>query len=162
MEKSSTAPEMVLKLSEILSHLLYECNSDKVTLSSELELINNYIYLEKERFGERLKLTVNNDIKNSHHNIAPVLILPFVENIFKHGVGKKRGDINVNISFSIKNSTFNMKLRNDKPQSKIESNRGGIGIKNVSKRLELLYKDRYKLNIENDEKYYAVDLQIEL
>jgi len=163
LKKSDLTPEAILKLSEMLDYLLYECKADRVSLKNEINLIQNYIYLQKIRFGDRLDIKFENTTDNDL-TIAPMILLPFIENSFKHGVGNQSKkvwiDINLNqtkkyLIFEVGNSKIS---QNQKQQS---SGSGGIGLENVKKRLELLYPGSYSLEIEHLSDRYFVKLLIE-
>ncbi|GAA4276569.1 histidine kinase [Aquimarina mytili] len=163
LEKSEKTPGLILKLSDILSYTLYESNVKKVLLSKELMLIENIIALEKERFEKRVVIDykVEGDIEGI--KIPPLILVPFIENAFKHGLKNevKKGWITIRIktsknilSFSIENSI-----------SKIEDvhhNGGGLGLQNVSRRLDLLYGDNKELVIDKTDEAFIVKLKIKL
>ncbi len=164
LEKSDDAPKLVLQLSEILDYILYRCDEKRVLLTEELNNLKNYIEIEKIRYSEKLKLSEHFPEKNNNLKIAPLIILPFVENAFKHGVSNFPGNAFVNISFSVvgKNLIFN--IRNTKnPALK---NRGGhtkgIGLINVKKRLELIYPEKHILSFEDNADTFSVNLTLEL
>ncbi|MGA1544998.1 MAG: sensor histidine kinase [Saprospiraceae bacterium] len=163
LSNSVNAGEVVLKLSKLLDYMLYECNARQVPLIKEIKHLRNYIGLEKLRYGNRLEIsfTASGDLISK--NIPPLLLLPFVENAFKHGIGNDVEDGFISIDLSVKNLKLVLKVENGKTllqeEPKIER---GIGLKNVSRRLELLFKDRYQLQIFDEEDTYLVILKIEL
>lgn len=163
MKKSELTPEVVLKLSEMLDYLLYECNATKVKLKSEIKLIENYLYLQQIRFGDRLKIHFKKDNLSRDQQIAPMLLLPFIENSFKHGVGKHRLDAWIEIELSSRSNNIIFKVKNSQSKSDTStkaSTSGGIGLSNVKKRLRLIYPQKHDLNIENIEKEYNVQLKL--
>lgn len=163
LKKSELAPEVVLKLSEMLDYLLYECNTTKVKLTQEVKLLENYLYLQQIRFGDRLKINFRKDNMISDQQIAPMLLLPFVENSFKHGVGKHRNEAWIEIDLAVQSSNIIFAVKNSQPNSdliKSETISGGIGVTNVKKRLILLYPDKFALNIENMDKVFRVNLEL--
>lgn len=163
MKKSELTPEVVLKLSEMLDYLLYECNATKVKLKKEVKLIENYLYLQQIRFGDRLKISFRKDDLISDQKIAPMLLLPFVENSFKHGVGKHRFDAWIEIELTVKSNNIIFAVKNSQSNSDIVEKKtasGGIGLTNVKKRLGLLYPDQFILNIENMDKVFHVNLEL--
>ena len=165
LKKSDTAPEVVLKLSHLLNYMLYECNTDRVPLTKEIELLKNYVALEKLRYGDRLDLSLNIVGDTCHHEIAPMLVLPFVENSFKHGTSDEIEDAWVSIDLIVRGSTLTLKVDNSKSNSlsKDEHNyREGIGLKNVKRRLELLYKGEYELKKLDTAESYLIVLKIEM
>ncbi|MGJ5640517.1 sensor histidine kinase [Formosa sp. S-31] len=162
LKKSDKAPEVIAKLSEILDYLLYQCNSNYVSLKHEISLLHNYIDLEEVRYGNRVKVSFNKEISNDA-KIAPLLLLTFLENAFKHGVTQ---EINVaSIEIYIKGDAQNIEFRivNTRPansENNQDANREAIGLKNVKKQLDLLYPNSYKLDIDNKPKMYSVNLKI--
>lgn len=165
LKKSDDAPEMVLKLSDLLNYMLYECNAEKVALKKEIVLVENYLTLEKIRYGERLDASFNVTGTVSSQQIAPLLILPFVENSFKHGVSGATGEAWVSIDLELKNEEMILKVENSKGSGngKDEQNyKAGIGLRNVQRRLELLYEDAHDLKILDTEDSYLVVLKLKL
>ena len=160
---SAVGSKLVMGLSDMLRYILYECNQPFVPLRKELELIRNYIALEKIRYGNELE--VHFDLPNDSNDleIAPLLLLPFVENSFKHGASHMIDQPWVSLFITIDNREMKMKLVNGKapgiPQKK---SAGGIGISNVRKRLELLYPDKFSLHIQEEEEVYIVNLNLQL
>ncbi len=159
LKQSKNTPDIILKLSNLLDYILYQVNKPKVSLKEEVLHIKEYIALEKIRFQDTLKVSfIANDIPNEIQ-IAPMLLIPFIENAFKHGNlidGFLKVDIRINLIedqllFSIKNSILKNESKEDKP---------GIGLENIKKRLNLLYKNNYQLRIENKENWYVVNLII--
>lgn len=157
--RSEKAPEIVHKLSELLSYMLHDSNKTIVPLQKEIDYIENYITLEKIRYEDRLDVSLNVFNAISHIQIAPLLILPFVENSFKHGFSNDIGKVWVNIDILISDNQLIIKVENSKsqtPSAYTTKALGGIGLVNVRKRLELIYKDRYELNIINEETYLVI------
>ncbi len=160
MIKSEKTPEMILKLSDMLRYILYDCQEDKVSLQKEIDYIWNYVGLQKlkEKHSRLIEIDISAD---GQLKIAPMLLIPFIENAFKHG------DIFVTDSgwMNIKLSTDSRHLRfsvcNSLPDREFTKDRaGGIGLKNVQKRLDMLYKDAYELKIDKIEKEFRVDLKL--
>lgn len=165
LKKSESSPEVVLKLSELLSFMLYECNSRTVPLNKELKLIENYIELEKLRYNDRLSVSYDifGDINQNH--IPPMLLLPFVENAFKHGTSDTIDDVWVKINVVVRNQTLSLSVKNSNGKGAENEEfdyQKGIGLKNVNRRLELLYNGFYKLDVEDDGDSYSVSLEIQL
>ncbi len=162
LDQSPKTPEMIMRLSELMSYILYECHDEKVLLSNEIAFLKNYLELEKLRFEDQLHVETEMDINYTEQLIVPLLLIPFLENAFKHGgnvMGKKpfvRVKLVVDydaIRFTIVNSV-NMNYVNtlNKP--------GGVGIENVQKRLELLYPSKHSLTIEKNENEFKVELNL--
>lgn len=153
----------ILKLSDILSYMLYECNVDLVGLEKEVGLIKNYIQLEKIRYGERLDLSFEVDGGIKGKTIAPLILIPFVENAFKHGVfeNEKYSWIRIHLQTDENELTFiveNSLPENNNGNSAVKS---GIGLNNVKKRLELLYPEKHHLIITKTETF-LINLKISL
>lgn len=164
LKKSDRAPEIVLKLSGLLSYILYESNVEKASLDKELKIIENYIELECLRYGDKLTFTKDFKGNTSGMQIAPLLLLPFLENSFKHGANS--GIKNPKISFFIKieGDTLNLLISNSKAPDSSEPApiNSGIGLSNVKRRLELLYQNKYRLHIFDEKETYEVRLTINL
>lgn len=163
LNASPKAPEMITKLSGLLRYLIYECNQEKVPLEKEVKMIQDYLALERIRYGEQLDLTddIRGDIKNSM--IAPLLLLPFVENSFKHGTSKMLSRPWVNLSVILEDQKLYFLLTNSKPEEYSgRIRKSGIGLSNVQKRLQLLYPNRHKLNMTMESEHFTVLLEIDL
>lgn len=167
LEGSKKTPKVILKLSELMRYFLYETKKSKQSLEKEILCIQNYLDLERIRFDEKLEvnMTISGDIKNK--KIAPMLLLSFIENAFKHGANKNIGKIKIDIDFKIKNDFLYFTISNPIPaklhQSEKENYTGGIGLQNVKKRLALGYKkEDYNLKIEEKNKLFTVVLKIKL
>jgi LytS/YehU family sensor histidine kinase len=150
-------------LSEMLRYILYEGQKQVVPLKQELMMVTEYISLEKTRYGNKLDVYVMTPGKADDLYIAPLLLLPFVENCFKHGASNMLQNPWINLTIEVKDTTLTMKLMNGKvPVKENGKNKTGIGISNVRQRLELLYKDKYDLQIREDEEVFVVDLKVDL
>lgn len=160
---SPTASKLVLGLSDILRYMLYEGDQSAVPLNKEIKMLKEYIGLEKIRYGN--KLDVNMEISKSTHSlqIAPLILLPFVENAFKHGASQIIDQPWIRLAIEIEGNVMSMKLVNGKALDyKNEMANKGIGIENVKRRLELLYPKKHALKIQNDPEVFIVDLNIQL
>lgn len=161
--ESPKGSRMIMGLSDTLRYILYEGQKPLVPLKQELLMINEYINLEKIRYGNKLDVHVLTPDKVDDIYIAPLLLLPFVENCFKHGTSHMLQNPWVNLTAEMKNTTLVMKLMNGKATvSDNCQDKSGIGISNVKQRLDLLYKDKYDLQITEDDEVFIVDLWIEL
>jgi sensor histidine kinase YesM len=157
LKKSDEAPEMILKLSNLLDYILYQVDKPLVRLQDEVQHIKNYISLEKLRFQEGLQINFNEDLIVEKIEIAPMLLLPFVENAFKHGI-QVDGVVTVNISLKIDENELRFTIENS--TTKKEHSKNGIGLDNIKKRLEMLYPNKHTLGILEEEKLFKVNLQI--
>ncbi len=166
LKKSDKAPEIVIKLSEMMRYMLYECNEKQVLLSKEVNYIQNYLDLEMLRQGKNveIKFEVNGEITSQ--KIAPLLFIPFLENSFKHGLNNQisRGFVKIVLNV-IDRNRVELFIENSKPETlplKDHRRSGGIGLVNVRRRLNILYPRQYDLKIKDNPKTYAVDLKIDL
>lgn len=147
--KSDVTPKIVLKLSDLMSYILYDCKTDLVPLSKEIEFIENYIDLEKIRLEEEIDITIEKNNINTQL-ICPLLLIPLIENAFKHGKGSMSKHKFIKLSFSDINGDFFFNIQNPYTKQEVHTNenrKGGIGISNVKKRLSLLYNEDYQFNI---------------
>jgi LytS/YehU family sensor histidine kinase len=160
--KSDKTPDIVLKLSGLLDYMIYKSNDDFVPLKKEMEILESYIELEKMRYNERLELKYEIEGEVDSHQIAPLILLPFIENSFKHGASNDRTRPNIKIHFKIEPEYLQLNVLNSVPGEikKDESVSEGIGLKNVSRRLELIYPNQHKLLIKRGENQFEVDLKI--
>jgi LytS/YehU family sensor histidine kinase len=154
---------MIMGLSDMLRYILYEGQKPLVPLKQELLMITEYINLEKIRYGNKLDVHVLTPDKADDIYIAPLLLLPFVENCFKHGTSNMLENPWINLTVELKDTILVMKLINGKTLLNDNGqNKTGIGINNVRQRLNLLYKDKYDLQIREDEEVFVVDLWVGL
>jgi LytS/YehU family sensor histidine kinase len=163
LKQSKKVPEIIEKLSDLLRYMAYEVSHPRVALADEIEQLKNYMALEKLRYGDKLELSFTVNGKIDEVKIAPLLLLPFVENSFKHGVSGKLGSSWITISLLIDQDRLHFKVENSQPTG-INDEAGytkGIGLKNVKRRLELIYKDQYDLRIVNEDTHLVV-LKIKL
>lgn len=167
LKKSDKAPETVLKLSEMMRYMLYECNEDRVPLYKEVNYLRNYLELEKLRQGKNIKIDINLEGEVSNQRIAPLMFIPFVENSFKHGLSNHLSQGYIDIRLIVADSHLELSVENSKANvvpSGIQGNKksGGIGLINIKKRLQLLYPERYTLEIKEEPNKYKVTLNLEL
>ena len=163
LTESPHAAELVDKLSGMIDYMITEGEKSYVPLEKEIRLIKDYIGLEKVRYGDRLDMHIEIKGDYKHKIIAPLLMIPFVENCFKHGASKMRGSQWIKMQIEIKDSQLNFKLSNSKPDEPMNlDNKRGIGLANVKKRLKLLYPANHILKIESTNESYHVFLQVAL
>lgn len=160
-DTAPVAADMLLGLSALLRYMLYYCNAPLVPLKQETTMLLEYIELEKKRYGNQLEIAVQLPDNFENLVIAPLLILPFVENCFKHGTSNVLEKPWINIHVVIKNEWMQLKLINGKAGN-TPGTTGGIGINNVRKRLALLYPQQHHLQIIEEEETYIVNLSIAL
>lgn len=156
------AAQLVMGLSDMLRFMLYECNQPLVPLSKELTMIRDYITLEKIRYDEQFDIHLEIPTDTGHLHIAPLLLLPLVENCFKHGTSNMLEQPWLNLQIHLKEDRMEMRLMNGKAKEKTQSSNFGIGIENVRKRLQLLYPEKHVLKIMNEEEVFVVTLSLHL
>lgn len=166
LKKSDLAPEIVLRLSEMMRYMLYECNEVKVPLEKEIKYLKNYLELEKLRQGNNFNIQFDIDGESGDKLIAPLVFIPFLENSFKHGVNNQIKSGFVNIDMELSNDRVKMEIENSKVTT-IESQHtskksGGIGLTNVKRRLKLIYPNKHKIDIINKANSFKVLLDIQL
>ncbi|MBX2964059.1 MAG: histidine kinase [Cyclobacteriaceae bacterium] len=160
---SPRSPEIVLKLSALLRFMIYESNVPRIPLSKEVELLRNYIALEQLRYGDRLDISVSVTGEVENYQIAPLLLLPFLENAFKHGTSRQIDQCWISLSISLEGGVMNFKLLNSiDPGGNGSNGSGGIGLENVNRRLRLLYKRNYQLEATRLEEVFVVRLDLPL
>lgn len=159
LDNSPKTPVAIGKLSDILDHVLYKCNSQLVSLSSEIELLKNYIELEKLRYGERLEITFDTQIENDIL-IPPLLLLSLVENAFKHGAGEDSGSPKIAISVLQETNHFAFEIENTVAKEYVSKDKESIGLTNIKKQLDLIYGIHYVLDIQSSSGMFKVILQI--
>ncbi len=159
LKQSNDTPEIILKLSNLLDYILYQVNKPKVLLIEEVSHIKEYIDLERIRFQDTLKVDFNSDKIADDIQIAPMLLIPFVENAFKHG-NMIDGFLNILIDVKFNDDTLFFNIKNSIKKDALVNSVTGIGLENIRKRLNILYKNNYSLEIEQDENWYIVNLKI--
>ena len=162
-EESPRSAKMLMELGSILRYVLDEGAKKEVPLENELQMIKDYIHLEMIRYDEKLDIHVSLPGRTDDVYIAPLLLLPFIENCFKHGTSKIIEHPWINLSIELDHLTLKMKLMNGKKRKDGEEpGRQGKGIDNVSSRLDLLYKNKHQLEIKEDDEVFIVNLRIDL
>lgn len=165
LKKSDKAPEIVIKLSEMMRYMLYECNEKRVPLYKEVNYLKNYLDLEQLRQHGNIRIDFQVEGHVSDQQIAPLLFIPFLENSFKHGLNTQLKDGFVDIRLQVEQKSVDFKIENSKGQTIASpDNRpsGGIGLVNVRRRLNLMYPDHYQLRVSNTPNTFAVHLTIDL
>jgi two-component system LytT family sensor kinase len=164
LKKSDLAPAMVLKLSELINYMLYECREDEVLLEKEIKFIHNYIDIERLRYGDKLDIDIRVRGDANGRKIAPLLLLPFTENCFKHGASLELDQSWVKLDIEVLSDRTLFKVENNKVSngtpSDDERRPRGIGINNAKRRLDLLYPGNHELKIMNGDETFLVILSI--
>mgnify|MGYP003575009732 CR=1 FL=1 len=160
---SPAAAKLVLGLSDLLRYMLYECRLEKVSLQQELKMLKEYLLLEQARYDDRLDIILDMPELEEDYAIAPLLLLPLVENCFKHGTSTVIKQPWIHLSITIGAGQLHMKLANGKqPGEAAAPIKKGIGIANVQQRLNLLYPDKHTLQVYDEEAMFVVSLKLQL
>jgi hypothetical protein len=163
LNESKQTPGIILGLSNILRYMLYECKADEVPLMRDIEILENYIALEKIRYEDRLDLNVNITGAIAGQHVAPLLLLPLVENAFKHGAAETVEGAWINIDLRVNGDRLKFKVANGKAEKMAGDERlDKVGLANVRKRLELLYPDKHSLEVLNEEDVFIAELELHL
>ncbi len=161
-DKNDLAPESILRLSKILRYMLYEAGGEYIAIEQELKIISDYIALERLRYDESLRINFNYDVEDMKQALPPLLLIPFVENAFKHGVSETRGYPFVDIHLSVKQRQLLFVVKNSAEAfSEDRSSKENIGLSNLRRQLQLLYTD-YDLSVKQDESLFTATLKINL
>jgi len=163
LKSHGKASELILKLSDLLRFMLYECNRPYIPLRQEIKVLEDYVALEKLRYGERLDLSLTVDPElNGETQMPPLIFLAFVENAFKHGVSAQPDESFIDILvqgekddilLTVKNTAYT----NQKDKTGFQE---GIGLSNIKRQLELIFEDRYSLNQDNENGIFITELRI--
>ena len=157
-QRSETTPGAILKLSEIMRYMLYECNDNKVDLAKELQYLQSYIDLQKIRFGKKVYVDFEIHGEITNQRIAPLLLIAFIENAFKHGVANNPASP-IKLMITVNEARLTFYMQNKKHMLNRDA-AGGIGLNNVKRRLNLLYPDSYKLEIHDEADTYSCELSL--
>ncbi len=160
LTKSDQTADSILKLTELLDYLVYQANKNKVDLSKEVDLLLHYIELEKLRYGDRLVVETLIHMEKENIRVAPLILLPFAENSFKHGGSGQDGIFKINLSLLADHKRLLFEMSNTKKRNRTATVQGGIGLKNIRQRLSFLYPGRHELNIWDEIDEYKVKLEI--
>ncbi len=159
--QAKTAPESILKLSEMLRYVFYDCSKDRVTIAAEINYIENFNAFQQMKSGFTQNITLQFDVKNNIE-IAPMLFIPFIENAFKYSRIEEYEEAHVNINIKSKNNKLKFTIENSLPTQNKSQPGSGTGIKNVRHRLDILYPDKHEIKINEQNDRYIVNLSIEV
>jgi LytS/YehU family sensor histidine kinase len=160
LEKSDRTPDLIIRLSDMLSYIIYDCKSEKVPLSKEIDFIKNYIELQKVRYENcDIEFAYNIDLGNKL--IAPMILHTFIDNSFKHGAENDMSNPWIKIFISSNNGSLFLSVINSVCDNGIPGNQG-IGIINTKKRLDLIYRDKHQLVMHKSVRKFAVFLKMQL
>jgi two-component system LytT family sensor kinase len=164
------AADLVMRLSNLMRYSLYESNRERVVMTKEVDYIESYIELEKARFADKVVIQYDLQGNPDHYFIAPLLLISFVENAFKHGTSRSISPSFVSISIHLEGAKLFFSVKNSVPprdvlltfSKKATENQGGFGLLNTSKRLELLYPQKHKLTISQTDDQFKIELEMDL
>lgn len=163
LKKSEKAPDVVLKLSEMMEYMLYESDDKYVLLEKEIQYLKNYFELEKLRYGDHTDIQLKTSGDISGLTIAPLLLLPLVENAFKHGVSRSANKAWLHCTIQVMAPELYVTVENSKQATdSSNNNKGGIGLTNLKQRLELIYPANHSLEIEDKADRFRISLYIHL
>lgn len=154
--------ETIEQLSSMLRYMLYQTGDDKIILKKEIQFLRDYLNLIQIRFGQGVKLEVLIDEIKEPYRIAPLMLLPFIENAIKHGPERSRKNAWIHVSLSLNDGILKFVVANGVNRDSKEPIKGGIGLQNVKRRLELKYSNRYVLDIKDESASYAIILEIDM
>lgn len=160
-KKSDETADVVMKLSKLLRFMLYETKSEQIRICDEIRILDDYIELERLRYNDRLTISSIREIDDENEPIAPLLLIPFVENAFKHGASETRFESFINLEMTVKNGILDFYIENTKEENGKRSNDENIGLTNVRRQLELLYKE-HEVSIKSEATVFKVFLKINL
>lgn len=160
-KKSDDTAEVVMRLSELLRFMLYESNDNLILLKDEIKVLEDYLELETIRYNQRLAVSFEKNIDSDCYKITPLLLLPFLENAFKHGISETRFESFIHINILVKDHLLNFEIENSKDISAHKKLVTNIGLINVKRQLELTYSN-YTLDVQNDKDVFKVNLSINL
>jgi sensor histidine kinase YesM len=164
LKESKDVPGVILKFSDLMKYILKNAPRNLVALSNEYDFIKSYIALEQIRFSKKCAISFNIKGELDGLNIAPMLLYPFIENSFKHGIGPSSARSFINIDLQVSENILNLQVENSIPENREgnENLSSETGIRNVRKRLDLLYNNRYTLDVTDKNNIFKVALTIEL
>ena len=161
MEKNSKEREMVLKLSDMMRYSVYEGEKEWVKLEDEIKYLNNYIELQNIRYHKKSDVQFNHNIQNPDAKIMPLLFIILGENAFKHGLENLEKKAYIHINLTESNNEVSFTIENNFELQQV-TNEGGIGLKNLKRRLSLVYPKKHSLSFTVDDNTYSVKLSLKL
>ena len=156
---SPNTTEVIAKLSQMMRYMIYDSNHAKVLLSKEIEYIENYISLEKLRLNNQIPISFEIEGNITQAQIVPLILITFLENAFKHGVSNNSTNAYISVKLAVSNQSLIYTVENSKLKSSIHE-KSGIGLRNVGRRLDLSYANKYQLDVEDGETDYKVKLTL--
>ncbi|MDP9957911.1 sensor histidine kinase YesM [Epilithonimonas hungarica] len=159
-EKSDKTADVILKLSSLLRFMLYETKEKFIPISKEIQFMNTYLEIQKIRFDERLKIEFQNSVTDNQELVLPLILLPFLENAFKHGASESTDNKFININLELNNDILNYSVINSFEKNDNEESKG-IGLINFERQLKLVYND-FSLQTEAENNIFTATLYINL
>lgn len=159
VQQSTETASTIDKLSQLLDYLLYRCNGNNVSLDNEIQFLRNYLALGKMRFGDRLNIQFSHET-DLPYTISPLLLVPIIENMFKHGAEQTTGPIVFHITLKAENNQLTLIASNNFMSG--ENNDSGIGLSNLKQRLEILFPNRYLLRVTERNEIFEAKMQVPL
>lgn len=160
-KKSDDTPDAVMRLSKLLRYMLYETAKPLIPVGDEIKMLEDYIDLERMRYNKRLTVSFTKNIDNEKASISPLLLLPFVENAFKHGASESRFASYIQLELKLREDSLTFSSKNTKEKNSPDCESLNIGLYNVRRQLELLYHE-YDLRISNEDSLFIIFLTINL
>jgi len=160
-KKSDKTPEVVVKLSKLLRFMLYESTKDSIPIRDEINILEDYIQLEKIRHGDRFDVIFHKEIDDYDQPVAPLILLPFIENAFKHGINEAVDDTSIEVKVVLQDGQLAFFVRNSHDHDESKPISANIGLSNVRRQLELMYNE-FTLTTQNMTRSFVVDLEINL
>jgi two-component system, LytTR family, sensor kinase len=162
-KKSDLLEPIIIKMSDLLRYMLYDSDEKKVSIDNEVTYLNSYVELQKLRFGNHIKIDLQIGVQNNNIVIEPMLLIPFVENAFKHGTGYIRNPfIEIELTTNSNRLMFLVKNRFNDASKETKDNSSGIGLVNVRRRMELLYPEKHRLEIKTLNDMFVTELSIDI
>lgn len=162
IEKKEETPEAIVQLSDVLRHIIYDADSDRIKLKEEIKLLKNYIAFQKFRTHGLEDIKFDIKVKNEDFQIYPMLLLPLVENAFKHGMEKKAEQAFIHISLTQEGAKFHFQIVNhtNTSQQKTNNQYSGVGLENIQHNLEIVYPEKHQFQIKETDETFTVSLNI--
>ena len=162
-KQSDLLEPSLIKLSSLMRYMLYEADEEKVSIEKEMDYLQSYIDLQQQRFGKKVQVKVHMHTMDDHYQLEPMLLIPFVENAFKHGTGMIE-DARIDIDLEAEKNVLQFTVSNkyNSVSAEIKDKTSGIGLANVKRRLNLLYGKNHSLTISTNNNWFVVVLKINL
>lgn len=160
-KKSGGTADAVMRLSELLRFMLYESTEKLIKLADEIKVLDDYLELETIRYNKRLTVSFEKIVDSPDYKITPLLLLPFLENAFKHGISETRFESFIYLNIKVERGVLDFEIENSKDEGSCSNSAVSIGLINVRRQLELTYHD-YSLDVKNEENVFMVHLTVNL